>query len=246
LLGFLGADARNRTEDPIITRSARPCLRRCPSLHTGPYGPTISTVSDGHVGKYVGKEGGRARLRLAAADGCTNRGESAEQVRRAPLSSLRAGRFAEWASRAVGLASPGAPHFTTSLLLPTGRVCVAGLVGGVDEEAVGTLREFAGEGLVEELVHRPARVGAEGLHDLVGAVLDLDGHHRRTAVGSGVEHLVIELGRAVAHDARGVACLRRGLAGVDADRERPRRINSRGEPWEQGITKKPSWLQRLS
>ena len=59
LLGFLGADARNRTEDPIITSRPRPCLGREPSLHTGPYSAIISTVSDGHVGKIVGKEGGR-------------------------------------------------------------------------------------------------------------------------------------------------------------------------------------------
>ena len=52
-----GADARNRTEDPIITSRPRPCLW-CPfGLHTASYSATISTVSHRHVGKMSAGKG---------------------------------------------------------------------------------------------------------------------------------------------------------------------------------------------
>ena len=63
-----GADARNRTEDPIITSRPGPCLRCRPSLHTVPYSATISTVSDEHVGKIVGKHRGRVTFHPCRPD----------------------------------------------------------------------------------------------------------------------------------------------------------------------------------
>jgi len=47
----------------VLFSLALPCLRCSSGLHRDPHSATISTVSYGHVGKIVGKEGGRLTFR---------------------------------------------------------------------------------------------------------------------------------------------------------------------------------------